>query len=481
MSSSQGFDVQGNLAFRSMLKLIEKRFEESAETAASSQAEFEVQLREKTRQFLCSVHQADFERMDVDVPGIVLDGVRYRRRSERGRGEYMTSAGKIHPLQTSYRARGGDGGETVVPLQLRLGLVGGHWTPVAAEQGSAFMASVPSKEAAKLLASAGSMTPSSSHLDRLPKLFNDLWEADRERLEAAVREADQQQLPPVDVVTLILVSLDGIMTPMKDVPRDPETGEREEGSTGYKESGCGTVSYFDREGERLHTTRFGRMPEAKKPTLKAQIEAELTMAHRRYPNAKIQAVADGAEENWRIIKEVADALGIEVELVLDYYHAHEHACAALNRYAGKGTDVAQEAIAYWGPVLRDEPKGADRFIHALEYRAGRSSGKTREDIEKEINYFVNHKHMMSYPALQAAKQPIGSGIQEAACKTLVAERMKRSGMSWRHPGGQGILTLRGLEQSGRLHHAWEKLAPALRRAVLVDEDTERKKPARMPG
>jgi hypothetical protein len=43
---------------------------------------------------------------------------------------------------------------------------------------------------------------------------------------------------------------------------------------------------------------------------------------------------------------------------------------------------------------------------------------------------------------------------EAACKTLVTQRLKRSGMAWTHDGGQSILTLRSLIQSKRWRSGW---------------------------
>ena len=54
---------------------------------------------------------------------------------------------------------------------------------------------------------------------------------------------------------------------------------------------------------------------------------------------------------------------------------------------------------------------------------------------------------------------IGSGVVEAACKTLVTQRMKQSGMRWEEAGGQAILTARGRMQSGdRFDRAWALLA-----------------------
>jgi hypothetical protein len=37
---------------------------------------------------------------------------------------------------------------------------------------------------------------------------------------------------------------------------------------------------------------------------------------------------------------------------------------------------------------------------------------------------------MDYASLKAAGLPIASGLVEAACKTLVAQRLKLSGMRW---------------------------------------------------
>lgn len=471
MNTVHDFDLNASPEMKKLLELVASRMSKTSEDAAATQPEFERALRDQMLAVERCVHRADLERLDVDVQGIVVEGVRYRRNPLKTLGEYTTLAGKVEVLRTTYRKRGGHGGETIVPLELRLGLVGGHWTLTAAEVASAFVASSPSKEAAQLLAAAGTMSPSSSHLDRLPKLVSVTWESNRRELEAAVRDAERLDMPDPEDVTHMAFSLDGIMVPMKDAPRTPGAGKLDSGPKGHKEVGCATVTLYDAEGERLHTIRFARMPETHKATLHRQLVAELETMRARYPKATLQAVADGAKENWRIIDEIAAELGCDVHRTLDYYHAAEHLTAGL-RAAGASDDD----VAAWKTTLRDAPDASVKVIEELTVRTGDTG---RSAVEAELNYFIAQADRINYAESKAAHHPIGSGVQEAACKTVVAERMKRSGMSWRDPGGQAVLTLRGLAQSERLHHAWNALRPALVRRVEIDSNLKRQAPTRL--
>ena len=77
---------------------------------------------------------------------------------------------------------------------------------------------------------------------------------------------------------------------------------------------------------------------------------------------------------------------------------------------------------------------------------------------------------MQYATYQRQHLPIASGVVEAACKTLVTQRLKGSGMAWTMAGGQAILTLRSLLQSGRWAKAWPLLAADFRSPVAIPED-----------
>jgi len=74
---------------------------------------------------------------------------------------------------------------------------------------------------------------------------------------------------------------------------------------------------------------------------------------------------------------------------------------------------------------------------------------------------------MRYADYLAQGLPIASGVVEAACKTLVTQRMKCSGMAWKQTGGQAILTLRSLIQSDRWQHAWHLIKDAFCTPVTI--------------
>ena len=455
---------------KQLLDFIGERLSLELNEAIATQAEFERGLRVQTLSVERAVHVQDFERFDVDAPGLVANGVRYAQRSGKTIGHYMTLAGAIEVSRSTYRERGGHGGETVAALDLRLGLVGGHWTPTAAMVATRFMASCPSAESAELLECAGTMTPSASHLDRVAKLVGETWEARRVEFEAEVRQAESLDLPSSATVAHIVLSLDGVMVRMKDAPRVPGLGRKDQGPKGHKEAGCGTVTLIGQDGSRLRSIRFARMPERHKATLHRQLVGELMPLLARYPDASVVAVADGAHENWRIVDEIAEELGCKITRRLDYFHASEHLVEGL-----KAAGASDEEITEWRTRLKDEAGVIEPLIEEICTRAAESG---KGDVEKCLNFFLNNAARIDYAEARDAHQPIGSGVQEAACKTLVTQRMKRSGMSWRTPGGQAILTLRGLAQSDRLAHAWNAIRPTLPTRIDIDSNQGRKLPER---
>ena len=419
--------------------------------------------QELHRLFVAAEREAlgqELSRFDLDVPTIEVAGERYHRVL-RCETTYNSAVGPVRVERSLYRRPHGD--HALCPLELRAGIIEGYWTPLAAKQATWVVAHLTPKEGAELFDLLGNMTPSKSTLDRLPKALSVHWEAQRPHFEATLRH---QEAIPTEAVAMA-VSLDGVMAPMKDGERHAKRqraraqGQLPSGPAGYQEVGCATVSYYDRNGVRLCTRRMARMPEANKATLKRQLTAEVMGALIQRPDLWVVKVADGAPDNWSYLSEVLP-VGQEV---LDFYHAAEHLGAALGAAYGEGTSKYQERLETLSAVLRDAPEGVDTVMEALGRL--RTRYPRRQALHKTLAYLREHRHRMRYSALRAQNLPIGSGVVEAACKTLVSQRLKRSGMRWRTAGGQAILTFRALCQSERFERAWSLLGETYKRSVTL--------------
>jgi hypothetical protein len=432
--------------------------------AASAPVEdFDRFEQELHRLFVAAEREAlghELARFDLDVPQVEVEGKRYDRVL-RCETTYNSAAGPVRVERSLYRSS--QGGRALCPLELRTGIIEGYWTPLAAKQAIWAVAHLTPQESAELFDLLGNMTPSKSTLDRLPKALSVPWEAQRPHFEATLR---QQETIPEEAVSMA-VSLDGVMAPMKDGQRQAKRqdaraqGKAPSGPAGYQEVGCATVSYYDRLGERLLTRRMARMPETNKATLKRQLTAEVMGALLQRPDLRVVKVADGIADNWTYL---SDTLPIGAD-VLDFYHAVDHLSDALGAAYGEGTPKYHARLATLRDVLRDAPQGVDRVIEALCWL--RSRYPRRQAIHKTIAYFREHQQRMRYSDLRAQLLPIGSGVVEAACKTLVSQRLKRSGMRWRAPGGQAILTFRALCQSERFERAWPLLVATYKQTVTL--------------
>ena len=419
--------------------------------------------QELHRLFIAAEREAlghELARFDLDVPAIEVEGERYHRVL-RCATTYTSAAGPVRVERSLYRSS--RGGHAVCPLELHAGIIEGSWTPLAAKQAPWVVAHLTPKEGEELFDLLGNMTPSKSTLDRLPKALHVHGEAHRPQFEATLRH--QEAIPPEAVA--MAVSLDGVMAPMQDGQRHAKrtharaAGTSPRGPAGYQEVGCATVSSYDRQGERLCTRRMARMPETNKATLKSQLTAEVMGALLQRADLRVVKVADGAPDNWSYLGETLP-VGVEV---LDFYHAAEHLGAALGAAYGEGTPVYQERLEALSMVLRDEPQGVDKVMGTLCRL--RMRYPRRQAIHTALAYFREHRHRMPYAHLRPQHLPIGSGVVEAACKTLVSQRLKRSGMRWRMAGGQAIVTFRALCQSERFERAWPLLVKTYKRSVAL--------------
>jgi len=84
-----------------------------------------------------------------------------------------------------------------------------------------------------------------------------------------------------------------------------------------------------------------------------------------------------------------------------------------------------------------------------------------EKVRIEADYFQGNAERMRYPKFRHQHLFVGSGVIEAGCKTVVASRLKRSGMFWTIQGANAILALRCSYLNARFEDYWEGRRVAL--------------------
>lgn len=157
---------------------------------------------------------------------------------------------------------------------------------------------------------------------------------------------------------------------------------------------------------------------------------------------------DGQESLWNAGLKYLPEQDFEVIEILDLIHAVSYIWQAAHLFYPSGSEQAFKlARKQLRRILSGE---VDSVIRSLRRMAVRRvlKGKRREDLEQICNYFRNNAKRMAYDEYLAAGYPIASGVIEGACRTVVNDRMERSGMRWVFDGAHAMLGLRSIRLSG---------------------------------
>ena len=133
--------------------------------------------------------------------------------------------------------------------------------------------------------------------------------------------------------------------------------------------------------------------------------------------------------------------------ILDYYHAVEH-LAAFSRLHFKRVKEGVQWLDSQRDYLLSE--GVDGVLATLASLT-KLSASAAESRRQVVGYYSRNRHRMDYRRFRERGLQIGSGPMEAAHRTVVQCRMKRSGQRWTDEGAQAMLNLRVASKSGRWH------------------------------
>lgn len=146
-------------------------------------------------------------------------------------------------------------------------------------------------------------------------------------------------------------------------------------------------------------------------------------------------------------------------LILDFWHASEHLTELGQTLYPCDEEARQRVVGEWCRTLKRE--GGAHVLEILQALPAPRKSAVREKYAATLNYFRNNLHRMDYPTYVANGWSIGSGAVESACKTVVGQRLKLSGMRWREYGTDTICHLRALfkSEAGQWQAFWRRSPP----------------------
>jgi len=409
---------------------------------------FEKQLQEELRELGRTIAQWTYNRLEPQVNALPkhvwFEAGPYTRLNQKTPQNAWTLFGQVRLWRVGYRPTNKTGDATLFPLALSLGLVHGA-TPALAER------------AARLLGGSG-MTQSQT-LEQLRHDHGVGWGVPKLRqVTAAVSQAMAEQRHEAQVAKLLELleqarASRGRHKPVLSMGRDGiNLGLRVRGGRIFEVATTGTVTVFDRRGKRLGTVYLAYTPESGQGTMSLELERLVREVLQRWqgPVPRLCYVTDAGDNETSYYEVVLRRMKQHPRTgeplhwirVVDYYHASERIWTMAELLFGKG----KQAMA-WARKMQKwllKPGGVNRLLHsaaAFRDQYGLKAKKLGEFV-KAYRYLRNRMQYMRYSEYRTVGVPLGSGVTEAACKTVYTQRLKLSGMSWEKAGAQTVLNLR---------------------------------------
>lgn len=338
-----------------------------------------------------------------------------------------------------------DGEPGLHPLHVRLGIVAGGATVLLAERVAHAAVDFSQSEVRRWLECEHGLRWSNDRLRRVVREFRNTVVAFRAEAQAerlllwlGVAQRSRGRHRPV-----LAVGRDGVMVPIR--------------GHAYQEASAATVSVYDRRAKRLGTVYLGQMPESYQKAMTKELTdlVKTVLAAWSGPTPRLVYVTDKgqASEDYyrRVLRKMKDphrpSRRLAWEWVIDYFHVCGYVSKLREALFGECGQRWAKRMRHW---LKERQHGVANLLRsAMQHFHRRSMTRaTKTAFWKAYNYLRRNSHWMDFVRARRQGMPIGSGVTEAACKTVFTQRLKRSGMRWHKESGQVIVDLRVLHLSG---------------------------------
>jgi hypothetical protein len=183
-------------------------------------------------------------------------------------------------------------------------------------------------------------------------------------------------------------------------------------------------------------------------TKQAVMELIKADAERRDPEHRkpLVVLLDGALGLWNLTPKLFKPWK-RMTCILDILHVVGYLWSAANALFAEGSkDGTRWVQAKLTEILRGRVGYVIGGLRQILTKQ-RLRKSVRETLEKVITFFHNHRRWMQYDVYLAVGLPVGTGVVESACGSVVKHRMEGEGKRWSLAGAEAILALRSLKKS----------------------------------
>ncbi len=355
------------------------------------------------------------------------------RLVERQRGREMRGlVGDFAFARPYYQCRSCGGG--IAPDDERLGIGTVSYTPALSRVAAMMVTEVPFERAAGNLSETLGATFAEAEIYRIVEALGVVAEAEINADMAAPEAA-----PATPTADTLLIGVDGTTSFI-----DGDWHEVKVGVVGILGPELQHDAETGRDLLKVSDPRYCAAVATEAGAFFPRVALLARQAGFGHPGLRrVVCLGDGARWIWNRTS-IFRRDGVEHIEILDYMHASEHVWQVADAFFGDGT---LNAHAWVGPVLQALlDQGPTPLMEALGKLRPRSARQKRE-LQNAKDYFTANRDRMRYPDFVAQQLPIGSGVVEATCRSLVCQRTKGAGMRWTKAGAQAVLNLRCLHLS----------------------------------
>lgn len=436
------------------------------EVSPTACLEFETRLQREVRELARQIAEWTYNRLSPeeasDAPHDVQhEGLGYRRLNEKTANRNVaTLFGKITLWRHGYRPWQRDAGEpSIFPLEMQLGLVEGA-TPAFAEAAGRYLAETGATQQTvlkRLRSECGvewgvkKLRNLTEHLSTAMDEFRRQFQTKRvqELLRQAANSKGKRKI-------VLAVGRDGIT--LMTYPH-----------SFYEVATTATVTVYDRRGRRVGSVFLAYAPQLGQGQMTDELAALVreVLADWEGPLPRLCYVTDAGENEIKFYRQVLRRMRhprtgrrLEWNWIVDYYHAAQRITTMAEALFGDSPE-GQAWAAKMRKLLKKSNGPARVLWSAAQMRSRHGLVKSRRKaFQQAYNYLRTRTRHMQYAEFRSQGLPIGSGITEAACKTIFTQRLKLSGMRWGTHGAQRILNLRVCLLSG----IWDEVYRAMVRS-----------------